>query len=71
MCSTCNYKNFEKVSLEVNGRAVEKLENSLGYGSLVIRCDPGGMNYTLAVKGEPKSDFRLYRCPTCGHAFLD
>lgn len=71
MCSTCNHRNFEKVSIEVNGRVVEKLENGLGYGSLIIRCDPDGTNYNLAVKGEPKSEFRMYRCPTCGHAFLD
>lgn len=71
MCSTCDYRLFEKVSMEVNGRAVEKLENSLGYGGLVIRCDPGGKNYSLAVHGDSKSDFRMYRCPTCGHIFLD
>ena len=71
MCSTCNYKNFEKVSIELNGRSVEKLENSLGYGSLVMRCDPNGKNYTLSVKDEPKSDFRIYRCPTCGHELFE
>ena len=58
MCSICNYKNFE----EVNG----KLEQSLGMGSLLIRCDSNGKNYKLAVKDEPKSEFTLYRCPTCG-----
>ena len=58
MCSTCNYKNFENT----NG----KLEQSLGMGSLVIRCDMSGKNYKLAVKDEPKSEFVLYRCPTCG-----
>ena len=58
MCSTCNYKNFE----EVNG----KLEQSLGMGSLLIRCDLDGKNYKLAVRDEQKSEFTLYRCPTCG-----
>lgn len=71
MCSTCNYKNFEKISIEANGRTMEKLEHSLGYGSLVMRCDIDGKNYTLAVKGEPKSDVRMYRCFTCGHEFFD
>ena len=52
MCSTCNYKNFEKISIEANGRVTEKLEQSLGYGSLVIRCDTDGKNYFLAVKGD-------------------
>ena len=58
MCSTCNYKDFE----EVNG----KLEQLLGNGSLLIRCDIDGKNYKLAVKNEQKSEFILYRCPTCG-----
>lgn len=71
MCSTCNYKNFEKITFEANGRTTEKLEHSLGYGSLVIRCDTDGKNCFLAVKGEPKSDFRMYRCPTCGQEFFD
>lgn len=71
MCSTCNHKTFEKVRIDVSGRTVEKLERVMGYGSLVMRCDLNGKNYTLAVKGEPKSDVRMYRCPTCGHAFLD
>lgn len=71
MCSTCNYKKLESVSIETNGRTVEKLEHGLGYGSLVIRCDPGGKNYTLAVKNEPNNAVRMYRCPTCGHMYLD
>ena len=66
MCSTCNHKNFETVSIEINGRTVERLEQSLGYGSLVIRCNITGRNYYLAVKDEPKSEFKCYRCPTCG-----
>lgn len=58
MCSTCNYKLFEKNN--------DKLQNSLGLGSLLIRCDENGKNYKLAVNGEPKSEFILYHCPTCG-----
>ena len=58
MCSTCNYKDFE----EVNG----KLEQLLGNGSLLIRCDIDGKNYKLAVKNEQKRECTLYRCPTCG-----
>lgn len=71
MCSTCNWKGFEKVTIEMNGRSVEKLERGMGYGSLVMRCDPGGKNYTLAVRGEPNSAVRMYRCPTCGKMYLD
>ena len=66
MCSTCNHKNFETVFIDVNGRVVERLEQSLGYGSLVLRCNTAGRNYYLAVKDEPKSEFKCYRCPTCG-----
>lgn len=58
MCSTCNYKFYDKN----NG----KLEKNLGMGSLIIRCDLNGKNYKLAVNNEPKSEFVLYNCPTCG-----
>lgn len=58
MCSTCNYNLYESK----DGR----LEKHLGMGSLVIRCDLNGKNYKLAVNNEPKSEFALYRCPTCG-----
>lgn len=58
MCSTCNYKDYE----EVGG----KLEQSLGNGSLLIRCDLDGRNYKLAIKDERNSEFVLYKCPTCG-----
>lgn len=58
MCSTCNYKKYANID--------GKLEQGLGMGSLVIRCDTDGRNYELAVKNEPKSGFVLYRCPTCG-----
>lgn len=66
MCSTCNPEYFQRVTIEVNGRQVERLEQSLGYGSLAIRCNPEGKNYYLTVKNEPKSEFKCYRCPTCG-----
>ena len=58
MCSTCNYKNFENID--------RKLEQNLGMGNLLIRCDMNGKNYRLAVKDEHKSEFVLYHCPTCG-----
>jgi hypothetical protein len=43
------------------------LEKNIGMGSLVIRCDLNGKNFKLAVDNEPKSEFALYRCPTCGN----
>lgn len=58
MCSICNYKIYENN----NG----KLEKKLGMGSLVIRCDQDGKNYRIAVTNEIKSEFLIYRCPTCG-----
>ena len=66
MCSTCNHTKYDKITEEVNGRTVERLEHPLGYGSLVIRCDPHGKDYTIGVKNEPKSEVKVYRCITCG-----
>lgn len=66
MCSTCNYKTYEKVTIQSGDKSEEKLQQSLGMGSLMIRCDTNGTNYCLLVKDEPKSEFRLYSCPTCG-----
>lgn len=66
MCSTCNHTTYEKITEIVNGRERERLEHGLGYGSLVIRCDLNGNDYCLAVKDEPKSEIRMYRCLTCG-----
>ena len=59
MCSTCNYQNYESVSPFL-------LERSLGFGSLVIRYNTETHEYKLAVKDEQKSEFHVYRCPTCG-----
>ena len=59
MCSTCDYKRFESKD--------GKFEQGLGMGSLVIRCDENGKNYRLAVNDETKSEFVIYRCPTCGN----
>ena len=68
MCSTCNYTMYDKVT-ELPEKQTDKpkewLEQSLGFGSLVIRCDTNGKNYRLAVKGERNSEFKLYSCPTC------
>lgn len=58
MCSTCDFKTYEKVD--------GKLQQNLGMGSLLIRCDNDGKKYKLAVKDEDKSEFYLYSCPTCG-----
>lgn len=61
MCSTCNHKTYTKVTEQK-----EWLEKGLGFGSLLIRCDPNGRNYRLAVKGEGNSEYKLYSCPSCG-----
>ena len=62
MCSTCNPKNYYEVSL----RCGPTLQQDLGERNLVIRCDPNGQKYRIASKVEDRSDFRIYRCPTCG-----
>lgn len=66
MCSTCDYKNFERVILEQKGRTTEVLQQTLGDGNLVMRYDPNAKKHYLAVNGESNSEFRAYRCPTCG-----
>lgn len=68
MCSTCNYKQYDSVSIESNGRTEFKLQQKLGIAEkLIIQCDINGENYKMLVDGCPKSEFILYRCPTCGH----
>lgn len=61
MCSTCNHTTYDKIGEKPN----ERLEQSLGFGSLLIRCDLDGKNYRLAVKDQWNSEFKLYACPTC------
>lgn len=68
MCSTCNPKTYTPVSIQVSAdRTEDKLQNPLGLGDLVIRCDLNGKNYFIAVKSQPNSAYRIYRCPTCGN----
>ena len=69
MCVTCDYTTYEKIKVPVKDKFQEHLEQSLGYGSLVIRCDTNGKNYRLAVKNEQNSEFKLYACPTCTKRF--
>ena len=69
MCSTCNHTTYNRITeppVKPNDKPKEYLEQELGFGSLVIRCDVDGKNYRLAVKGEHNSEFKMYRCPTCG-----
>ena len=63
MCSTCNYKNYAKNESDPSNIF---LEQSLGMGDLIIRCDLKGKNYKIAIKDDAKSAFTIYRCPTCG-----
>ena len=67
MCSTCNHKNYTPVLIQSGNTQISKLELSIGMGSLVIQCDPNGKNYWLSIQNDPKSSFRMYRCPTCGN----
>ena len=63
MCSTCNYKAYTK---NVTNPDDLYLEQSLGMGGLIIRCDLKGRHYKIAIKDDAKSAFTIYRCPTCG-----
>ena len=60
MCSTCNPVNFTP------NEDTKRLEQKLGMGGLLITCDSNGKNYKLAVENEPRSNYTIYRCPTCG-----
>lgn len=59
MCSTCDYRKYDVVDETT-------VRSSLGLGNLEIRCCPDGKNYKIAVQGDEKSTFTIYRCPTCG-----
>ena len=63
MCSTCNSKNYYEISLKEGSTT---LQQDLGEGSLVIRYNPNTKKYSIAVKTEWRSEFTIYRCPTCG-----
>ena len=64
MCSTCNFKNFEKVTVS----GTDKLQNNLGTGKMVLRCDMSGHNWKLGVTDNDRDEFVTYSCPTCGKA---
>ena len=61
MCSTCNYKQY----MSVYDSSKIKLQKPL-CGNLAIRCDVDGSNYKIIVTDNPKGEFKLYACPTCG-----
>ena len=63
MCSTCNHKTYTKNVTDLNNTY---LEQNLGMGDLIIRCDVNRKNYKLAIKNDAKSGYTIYRCPTCG-----
>ena len=66
MCDTCNHTTYQPVTVRSGDREETKLQQSIGLGSLVLRCDPGGKNYWIMASDDPRSAFRVYRCPTCG-----
>lgn len=70
MCSTCDYRKYEKVSVQTRNKVEEKLEHSIGMGNLVIQCDLKGKDYSILDKTNLNSGFRIYRCPTCGHTLF-
>ena len=63
MCSTCDYKKYTKNDNDPND---VHLEQNVGLGGLIIRCDVKGKHYKIAVKDDSRSCFTIYRCPTCG-----
>lgn len=67
MCSTCNYKKYEKVITQKGNRTEEKLQTTIGVkDEFVIQCDLNGGNYSIAIAENPNNYVRMYRCLTCG-----
>ena len=61
MCSTCDIKNYKK-SENVQGT----LTMPLGTSEEIMMCyDENSKKYFL-LDGNVKSNFMIYRCPTCG-----
>lgn len=59
MCKTCNWKSYPNQERRY-------YEDELGYGSLRIRYYFREKEYKLAVANEERSEFYIYKCPTCG-----
>lgn len=66
MCSTCDYKKYDMVT--VNGTC--KLQTSLGTGKLVLRCDTNGRNWKIGITDNQRDEFTTYSCPTCGRRLV-
>lgn len=61
MCSTCNFKNYAKEEVTVNGKTVTFLKGNEPF--LDIHCDINGKNFKIG-------NFTIYRCPTCGRTLF-
>ena len=61
MCSTCNIKNYR-----IDENISDILIMPLGIGGDIMICyNITNKKYFLST-GTLKSDFMIYRCPTCG-----
>ena len=61
MCSTCDIKNYKK-----SGDMQGTLIMSLGTSEEIMMCyDENSKKYFIS-NGDAKTNFMIYRCPTCG-----
>ena len=61
MCSTCDVKNYNMAE-NIPDALVMPLGTS---GEIMICYDKNSKKYFLS-NGDSKSNFMIYRCPTCG-----
>ena len=61
MCSTCDIKNYKK-SEYMSGILIMPLGTN---GEIMMCYDENSKKYFL-LDGNVKSNFMIYRCPTCG-----
>lgn len=66
MCSTCDYKKYDMVTV----KGTCKLQTSLGTGKLALRCDINGRNWKICVTNNWRDEFTTYYCPTCGRRLV-
>ena len=61
MCSTCGVKNYKMAE-----NMPDTLVMPLGISEEIMICyDKNSKKYFLS-NGDSKSNFMIYRCPTCG-----
>ena len=61
MCSTCDIKNYKK-----SENMLDTLIMPLGTSEEIMICYDGNSKKFFLSNGDAKTNFMIYRCPTCG-----